>query len=171
VQVVALEQAVAVLRDTPDVIITQTAHGFVCANSGVDLSNAPSGFAVLLPKDCDKSAHRIRTQIAATSHVDVGVIISDTFGRAWRYGTTDVALGVAGLKPIVDLRGQADAVGRIMSATEICVADEIAGAAELIRRQADGIGVVIVRGVSKTWFGDGSIASDVIRPPSQDLFR
>jgi coenzyme F420-0:L-glutamate ligase/coenzyme F420-1:gamma-L-glutamate ligase len=168
---VVLDQAVAVLRDAPHVLITQTSHGFVCANSGVDLSNAPDGYAVLLPKDPDRSANRIRDQIVARIGGPVGVIVSDTFGRPWRNGVTDVAIGSAGLVPIIDLRGSTDSNGRVMSATEICVVDELAGAAELVRRKADGSGVVVIRGVSTSWFGNGSVVQDVVRPANQDLFR
>jgi coenzyme F420-0:L-glutamate ligase/coenzyme F420-1:gamma-L-glutamate ligase len=164
-------EAVRVLRRRGDLVVTETRHGFVCANSGVDLSNMAEGFAALLPIDPDRSARRIRDGLRARSGRAVGVIVSDTFGRAWRRGVTDVAIGSAGLRAIVDLRGTADALGRTLVATEICVVDEIAGAAELVMGKASGVPVAIVRGLDPSVFGPGSVREDVVRPYDEDLFR
>jgi coenzyme F420-0:L-glutamate ligase/coenzyme F420-1:gamma-L-glutamate ligase len=164
-------EAVRVLRRRGDLVVTETRHGFVCANSGVDLSNMAEGFAALLPIDPDRSARRIRDGLRARSGRAVGVIVSDTFGRAWRRGVTDVAIGSAGLRAIVDLRGTTDALGRTLVATEICVVDEIAGAAELVMGKASGVPVAIVRGLDPSVFGPGSVREDVVRPYDEDLFR
>ena len=135
-----------VLRRRGDLVITETSHGFVCANAGVDLSNVDDGYAALLPVDSDRSAHRIRNAIPRRGGIEVGVIISDTFGRAWRHGLTDVAIGVAGIAAVVDLRGETDDRGQELRVTEVAVADEIAAAAELVMGKASGIPVAIVRG-------------------------
>ena len=127
--------------------MSETRHGFVCANAGVDLSNVARGYAALLPLDSDRSARRIRDGLRARLGVTVGVLVSDTFGRAWRRGVTDVAIGVAGVAGVVDLRGTQDAYGRTLMVTEVCVADEIAGAAELVMGKSTGVPVAIVRGV------------------------
>jgi coenzyme F420-0:L-glutamate ligase/coenzyme F420-1:gamma-L-glutamate ligase len=164
------EEAVRVLRRRGDLVITETRHGFVCANSGVDLSNVERGKAALLPIDSDRSARRIRDIVRAALGVEVGVIISDTFGRAWRKGLTDVAIGVAGIAGVVDLRGTPDALGRTMQVTEVAVADELASAAELVMGKAGGIPVAVVRGVDATWLRDASVA-ELIRDPQEDLFR
>jgi coenzyme F420-0:L-glutamate ligase/coenzyme F420-1:gamma-L-glutamate ligase len=164
-------EAVRVLRRRGDLVVTETHHGFVCANSGVDLSNMAEGFAALLPVDPDRSARRIRDGLRARCGCGVGVIVSDTFGRAWRRGVTDVAIGSAGLRAIVDLRGSTDALGRTLVATEICVVDEIAGAAELVMGKAAGVPVAIVRGLDPSVFGPGSVREDVVRPYDEDLFR
>src|SRR4029078_2345491 len=126
---------------------TETRHGFVCANSGVDLSNVERGTAALLPLDSDRSARRIRDGLRARLGIEVGVIVSDTFGRPWRKGLTDVAIGVAGIAGVVDLRGTDDALGRTMQVTEVAVADELASAAELVMGKSAGIPVAVVRGV------------------------
>ncbi len=167
----ALSEAVRVLRRRGDLVITETRHGFVCANSGVDLSNVDSGKAALLPEDPDRSARRIRDGLKARTGREVAVVVSDTFGRAWRRGVTDVAIGSAGIKPIVDLRGETDANGRVLVATEICVVDEIAAAAELVMGKADGVPVAVVRGVEARFLGEGSVRADVVRPYGEDLFR
>jgi coenzyme F420-0:L-glutamate ligase/coenzyme F420-1:gamma-L-glutamate ligase len=143
----------------------------VCANAGVDLSNVERGYAALLPIDSDRSARRIRDGIRARAGVDVGVIVSDTFGRTWRRGLTDVAIGVAGIAAVVDLRGTPDALGREMQVTEVCVADEIAGAAELVLGKASAVPVALVRGVDPSWLRDASVKDEVVRPPAEDLFR
>lgn len=163
-------ESVRILRRRGDLVISETAHGFVCANAGVDLSNVDGGVAALLPVDGDTSAHRIRNAIRAAASVDVAVIVSDTFGRAWRNGLTDVAIGVAGLAAVVDLRGSRDARGRELRVTEIALADEVAGAAELVMGKADGIPAAIVRGLDPSWFRDGSVR-ELVRPPQEDLFR
>jgi coenzyme F420-0:L-glutamate ligase/coenzyme F420-1:gamma-L-glutamate ligase len=170
-QALALAEAVRVLRRRGELVITETRQGFVCANSGVDLSNVAEGRAALLPEDSDRSARRIRDGLRARTGKEVAVVVSDTFGRAWRRGVTDVALGSAGLRPVVDLRGTLDAHGRVLVATEICVVDEIAAAAELVMGKAAGVPVAIVRGVDKSWFGVGSVRGDVVRPYGEDLFR
>lgn len=163
-------EAVRVVRRRGDLIITETEHGFVCANSGVDLSNVERGQAALLPRDSDRSARRIRDIVRARLGVDVGVIVSDTFGRAWRKGLTDVAIGVAGIAAVVDLRGTPDALGRVMQVTEVAVADELASAAELVMGKSSGIPVAIVRGADPTWFREASVR-ELVRPPQEDLFR
>jgi coenzyme F420-0:L-glutamate ligase/coenzyme F420-1:gamma-L-glutamate ligase len=163
-------EAVRIVRRRGDLIITETRHGFVCANSGVDLSNVERGTAALLPVDADRSARRIRDIVRARLDVDVGVIVSDTFGRPWRRGLTDVAIGVAGIAGVVDLRGTADALGRTMQVTEIAVADELAAAAELVMGKASGIPVAVVRGVDGAWLREASVG-ELVRPSKEDLFR
>jgi len=154
------------------VLITETPHGFVCANGGVDASNVgpDSGSVVtLLPRDPDASARAIRTGIRDRCGTDVPVIVSDSFGRPWRWGITDVAIGVSGIQPIEDLRGQPDADGRVMRSTIRASADEIASAAELALGKVGGRPVAIVRG-ARPLLGEGSIA-DALMPASFDLFR
>jgi coenzyme F420-0:L-glutamate ligase len=163
-------ESVRILRRRGDLIISETRHGFVCANAGVDLSNVEDGTAALLPVDGDRSAHRIRTTIRVAGGIDVAVVISDTFGRAWRHGLTDVAIGVSGLAAVVDLRGEPDALGRELHVTEVAVADEVASAAELVMGKAAAVPVAIVRGLDPAWFRDGSV-NDLIRDPGDDLFR
>ncbi len=165
------EEAVRVLRRRGDLLITETRHGFICANSGVDLSNVDSGTAALLPLDPDRSARRIREALRHRYGVTVAVVVSDTFGRAWRRGVTDVAIGIAGIAGVVDLRGTPDANGRILDATEMCVVDEVAGAAELVMGKDRGIPAAVVRGVDPRWLRSGSVAEEIIRPPDEDLFR
>ncbi len=164
-------EAVRVLRRRGELLVTETTHGFICANAGIDLSNVDEGIAVLLPVDPDRSARRLRADLRRRLHVDVGVVIADTFGRAWRRGVTDVAIGCAGVAAILDLRGTLDANGRTLEATEVCVADELAAAAELVAGKADGVPAVVIRGATHAFLGDGSIGHDVVRPPSEDLFR
>lgn len=164
------DEAVRIVRRRGDLIITETKHGFVCANSGVDLSNVERGQAALLPKDSDRSARRIRDIVRAQLGVEVGVIVSDTFGRAWRKGLTDVAIGVAGIAAVVDLRGTSDALGRVMQVTEVAIADELASAAELVMGKSSGIPVAVVRGADPSWFREASVR-ELVRPPQEDLFR
>ncbi len=164
-------ESVRVLRRREDLLITETAHGFVCANAGVDLSNVDPGTAALLPLDPDRSARRLRTGLRRLLGVDVAVVISDTFGRAWRIGLTDVAIGCAGIAAVVDLRGTPDGTGRELVATEVCVADELAGAAELVMGKATGIPAAVVRGVPPAWLREGSVAAEVVRRAEEDLFR
>jgi coenzyme F420-0:L-glutamate ligase/coenzyme F420-1:gamma-L-glutamate ligase len=166
-----LDEAVRVLRRRGELIMTETAHGFVCANAGVDLSNVERGYAVLLPLDADRSARGIRAGLAHHCGCQVGVIVSDTFGRAWRRGVTDVAIGVAGIAAVVDLRGSTDAYGRELAVTEVCVADELAGAAELVMGKATNVPVAVVRGVDRAWLRDSSVAEEIVRPYAEDLFR
>ncbi len=164
-------EAVRVLRRRGDLVVTETRHGYVCANSGVDLSNVESGKAVLLPVDPDRSARRIRDGLWALTGMEVAVVVSDTFGRAWRRGVVDVAIGCAGIRGIVDLRGTRDALGRELVATEMCVVDEIASAAELVMGKASSIPAAVVRGVDPGVLGDGSVLGEVVRPYAEDLFR
>ena len=164
------QEAVRVLRRRGDLLITETTHGFVCANAGIDLSNVAEGRAALLPVDGDRSAKRIRDALRATRGVEVAVIVSDTFGRAWRNGLTDVAIGVSGLAAVVDLRGTEDARGRELQVTEVAVADEVAAAAELVMGKATGVPIAIVRGLDRSWFRDGSVR-ELVRSPQDDLFR
>ncbi len=159
-----------ILRRRGDLIISETEHGFVCANAGVDLSNVDDGSAALLPVDSDRSARDIRNAIRSRLDISVGIIVSDTFGRVWRRGLTDVAIGVAGLAGVVDLRGSPDSRGRELHVTEVAVADEIAGAAELAMGKSAGIPAAIVRGLDASWFREASVA-ELIRPPAEDLFR
>jgi len=166
---VILRETKSIVRTRPPLVISETAHGFVCASAGVDSSNAgrPETL-VLLPRDPDASASRLREALRDATGVDMAVIVSDSFGRAWRQGTTDVALGISGLAPILDLNGQRDSVGYELHATQIAVADEIAGAAELVMGKVDGIPAAIVRGL--TLSGEGS-GVDLLMPPDRDLFR
>ncbi len=164
-------ESVRVLRRRGDLVISETRHGFVCANAGVDLSNVADGTAALLPEDPDRSARRLRAGLRRTLGVDVGVIVSDTFGHAWRRGVTDVAIGCAGVAAVLDLKGTPDAGGRALQATEICLADELASAAELVMGKDRAVPVAIVRGVPTAWLRDGSVGAEVIRPPHEDLFR
>jgi coenzyme F420-0:L-glutamate ligase/coenzyme F420-1:gamma-L-glutamate ligase len=163
-------ESVRVLRERGELIISETRHGFVCANAGVDLSNVDEGFVALLPVDPDRSAHYLRNALRARYDVDVAIVISDTFGRAWRLGLTDVAIGVAGFAGVVDLRGEVDTNGRELQVTEIAVADEVAGAAELTMGKAKGVPGAIVRGLDPSWFRDGS-GRELVRAPADDLFR
>ena len=154
------------------VLITQTAHGFVCANGGVDASNVGPGsgsLVTLLPRDPDASAAGIRAHLRARFGVDVPVIVSDSFGRPWRWGIVDVAIGVSGLQPLEDLRGVPDADGRIMRSTVRAVADELASAAELAFGKTSGRPAAIVRGAAFTR-GEGTIR-EVVMPAEFDLFR
>ncbi len=166
-----LSESARVLRDRDGLLICETRHGFVCANAGVDLSNVSSGYAALLPVDPDRSARQVRDAVRARTGNEVGVIISDTFGRAWRNGVTDVAIGCAGIAAVVDLRGTTDAGGRELAVTEVCVADELAAAAELAKGKASAIPAVIVRGVDRAWFRESSVREEVVRPYKGDLFR
>ena len=170
-RLLAESESVRVLRRRGDLVVTETRHGFVCANSGVDLSNVAEGWAALLPEDPDRSARRLRDGLRARTGLEVAVVISDTFGRAWRRGVTVVALGCAGIRAVVDLRGTTDALGRELVATEICVVDEIAAAADLVMGKARGVPVAVVRGVDPLMLGRGSVTEEVVRPYGEDLFR
>lgn len=163
------QEAEAIIRRRGDLIITKTRHGFICANAGVDRSNVTGDRAVLLPIDPDRSAHTIRMKIRQETGHDVPVIVSDTFGRPWRRGQTDIAVGVSGMKAIDDYRGRPDANGRVMEATEIALIDEIASAADLAMGKSTQVPVAIVRGVR--WDEGSSRATDLVRPPHEDLFR
>jgi coenzyme F420-0:L-glutamate ligase / coenzyme F420-1:gamma-L-glutamate ligase len=163
-------ESVRIVRTRGDLIISETRHGFVCANAGIDLSNIDEGWAALLPVDSDRSAKHIRDALRARAGVNVAVVVSDTFGRPWRQGLTDVAIGVSGISSVVDLRETPDALGRQLMVTEVAVADEVAAAAELVMGKAANIPVAIVRGLDASWFGEGS-ARQLVRPPQEDLFR
>jgi coenzyme F420-0:L-glutamate ligase / coenzyme F420-1:gamma-L-glutamate ligase len=166
---VVRREARMVRRERDDLVIAETEHGFVCASAGVDRSNAPEeGWVVLLPHDPDASAAGIRAALADRFGLAPAVIVSDSFGRAWRQGTTDVAIGVAGLRPLLDLRGTQDARGYTLSSTVVAVADELAGAAELVMGKARGLPAVLVRGY-RVPEGEGS-ARELIMPSERDLF-
>ena len=166
---VILHEAVRIVRTRAPLVIAETRHGFVCASAGVDASNAPEpATLVLLPLDPDASAEAIRLTLRERSGREVGVIVSDSFGRAWRMGIVDVAIGVAGLRPLEDWRGRVDANGYELRATIVAVSDEIAAAAELVRGKTAGIPVAIVRGLDVA--GEGS-AQELLMPPERDMFR
>ena len=162
-------EAVSVVRRRGTLIIAETKHGFICASAGVDRSNAEPGTMLLLPRDPDGSAQRIRVRLRQNFGVDLPVIISDTFGRPWRRGLTDIAIGVSGLEAVIDLKGTNDWAGRELEVTEIAVADELAAAADLVMGKADGIPAALIRGYQGPR-GEGR-GSDLVRPPEEDLFR
>jgi coenzyme F420-0:L-glutamate ligase/coenzyme F420-1:gamma-L-glutamate ligase len=166
---VILRESARIVRLRPPLVIAQTPHGFVCASAGVDASNAPEpDTLVLLPVDPDASAASLRARLRVLTGRSLAVIVSDSFGRAWRQGTTDVAIGCSGLSPLVDLAGERDRVGYELHATVIAVADQIAGAAQLVMGKLDGIPVAVVRGLDVA--GEGS-ARELVMPPERDLFR
>ena len=166
---VILRESARLVRTRPPLLIAETRHGFVCASAGVDSSNAPEpGTVVLLPEDPDASAARIRDRLRELTRAEVGVIVSDSFGRAWRQGTTDVAIGLSGVRPLLDLKGELDRVGYELHATVIAVADELAGAAQLALGKTEGIPAAVIRGVDAR--GEGA-ARDLVMPPERDLFR
>ncbi len=166
---VILREATRVVRTRPPLVIAETHHGFVCASAGVDASNAPEpDTLVLLPLDPDASARAIRASLRERTGADVGVIVSDSFGRAWRTGIVDVAIGVAGVRPLEDWRGRVDANGYELRATVVAVADEIAAAADLVRGKTAGVPAAVVRGLDVA--GDGS-AQELLMPPERDMFR
>ena len=166
---VILREAARLVRTRPPLVIAETRHGFVCASAGVDASNAPEPeTVVLLPEDPDASAARIRDRLRQLAGAEVGVIVSDSFGRPWRQGTTDVAIGAAGIRPLLDLKGVQDAVGYELHATVIAVADELAGAAELVMGKTSGVPAAVIRGVDAD--GEGS-ARELVMPADRDLFR
>jgi coenzyme F420-0:L-glutamate ligase/coenzyme F420-1:gamma-L-glutamate ligase len=166
---VVLRESRRIVRMDHGVIICETKHGFVCANAGVDASNVPGGRLMLLPVDPDASARRIRDGIAKATGADVAVIVSDTFGRPWRTGYTEVAIGVAGMLPILDYVGQIDTAGRELRATWICIADELASAAELVTGKVNQVPVALIRGYAVPR-GDGS-AQEMVRQAATDMFR
>lgn len=166
---VVLDESVRLVR-TDRVIISETRHGFVCANAGIDHSNVPGGSVLcLLPLDCDASAERLRSRLRELLGVEVAVIVSDTFGRAWRMGIANVALGVAGMPALIDYRGREDDFGREMTATVVAIADEVASAAELAMGKVDRVPVVVVRGYRPP--GERGSGRELVRPAEQDLFR
>ena len=166
---VILRESKRIVRKRPPLVIAETRHGFVCASAGVDSSNAPEAeTVVLLPEDPDASAARLRERLRELAGVEVGVIVSDSFGRPWRQGTTDVAIGLAGIRPLLDLKGVRDAAGYELHATVIAVADELAGAAELVLGKTSGIPAALIRGYDAS--GEGT-ARELVMPEERDLFR
>ena len=166
---VILREATRLVRTRPPLVIAETRHGFVCASAGVDSSNAPeAGTVVLLPEDPDASAARLRDHLRDRTGADVGVIVSDSFGRPWRQGTTDVAIGLAGIRPLLDLKGERDSAGYELHATVIAVADELAGAAELVFGKTAEVPAAVIRGVEVR--GPGT-ARDLVMPAERNLFR
>ena len=166
---VILRESARIVRSRPPLVIAETRHGFVCASAGVDSSNAPAaGTVVLLPEDPDASAARLRERLRELTGADVGVIVSDSFGRAWRQGTTDIAIGLAGIRPLLDLKGTRDRAGYELHATVIAVADELAGAAELAMGKTGGVPAAVISGVDVR--GEGS-ARELVMPAERDLFR
>ncbi len=169
---VVLDESAEIVRAERGVLISRTHHGFVCANAGVDASNAPAGTLILLPSDPDGSARRLRADLRARLGVSPAVIITDSFGRAWRHGQCDVAIGCAGLAPLEDWRGRTDSTGRRLRATWIAVADQLAAAADLTRTKDSGQPVVVVSGLGhyvSTDDGPGAVA--LVRPLEEDMFR
>ena len=169
-----LEESTQVIRAERTVLIVETKHGFVCANAGIDSSNLPQEDAVLLlPEDPDASARRLRAELSAASGAArLGVVVADSFGRAWRLGQAEVAIGCAGLRPLDDWRGRHDASGRPLEATLIAIADEAASAADLVRNKASGVPAAVVRGLGDHLSDeDGPGAAALRRPPEEDLFR
>ena len=166
---VILSEAARIVRTRPPLVIAETRHGFVCASAGVDASNAPEpGTVVLLPLDPDASAQGIRGRLKKLTQRDVGVVISDSFGRPFRVGIVDVAIGAAGIAPLIDLRGHVDSMGYELHATVVAVADEIAAAAELVMGKLAGVPAAVVRGLDVS--GEGT-ARELVMPPERDLFR
>ena len=164
-----LQEAKRIVRERGPLVIAETRHGFICASAGVDHSNAPEpGTLVLLPVDPDASARRLRDRLLELRGVEVGVIVTDSFGRPFRQGTTDVAIGIAGVPAFVDLRGTTDRIGYVLRSSRVAIADEIAGAADLARGKAEGVPVVVVRGLRLE--GDGS-GQEIVIEPELDLFR
>jgi coenzyme F420-0:L-glutamate ligase / coenzyme F420-1:gamma-L-glutamate ligase len=164
-----LRETVEIVRIRPPLLIVETRHGFICASAGVDASNAPApGMLVLLPLDPDASAARMRDRVRELTGAHVGVIVSDSFGRPWRQGTTDVAIGAAGIRVMEDLRGTRDRIGYELRSTQIAIADELASAAQLVMGKADGIPVAVVRGLDVA--GEGT-AKELVMPADRDLFR
>jgi coenzyme F420-0:L-glutamate ligase/coenzyme F420-1:gamma-L-glutamate ligase len=166
---VILRESRRIVRMERGIIIAETHHGFVCANAGVDVSNVPTGFVTILPRNPDASAARMRDALVVAFGCGVGVIVSDTFGRPWREGVVNVALGVAGLRPLLDYRGCRDPFGRRLEATVMAIADELASAAELVMRKTTGTPAAIIRG-AREWVGEGT-GRMLVRDPSLDLFR
>lgn len=162
-------EAAAIIRRRGDLVIAQTKHGFICANAGVDRSNIDGDRIVLLPERPDRSAASIRARLERDCGAPIAVIITDTFGRPWRRGLTDVAIGVSGITPIEDLRGSPDMHGRILDVTEIAIVDEIASAADLVMGKNSGIPAAVVRGMN--WTPGEGRASDLVRPAGEDMFR
>jgi coenzyme F420-0:L-glutamate ligase/coenzyme F420-1:gamma-L-glutamate ligase len=166
---VVRREARRIVRETPEHLIVETSHGFVCANAGVDSSNVDKGYVTLLPRDPDRSAQRIRATLEQRAAGPVAVIVSDTFGRAWRLGHMNVAIGSSGMVPLRDHRGEIDPAGNELLVTEIAHTDELASAAELVMGKLDRVPAAIVRGY--VWKDAAGGAKDLVRPPDKDLFR
>jgi coenzyme F420-0:L-glutamate ligase/coenzyme F420-1:gamma-L-glutamate ligase len=166
---IVADQSAAVLRRRGDLVISETHHGFICANAGVDRSNMPEGWLALLPRDPDRSAHRLRTRIQQATGSKIAVVISDTFGRPWRRGLTDVAIGIAGLPALIDYRGTTDTFDRTLTVTEVALVDEVAAAADLVMGKAKGVPLAVIRGLE--FPAEEGRATDLIRPPEEDMFR
>ena len=167
---IILDQSKRVVRAAPGVLIVETVHGFICANAGIDQSNVNgSDLVTTLPVDADKSARAILDTLISHTGVNIGVVISDTFNRPWREGSINVAIGVAGLDPIRDLRGTIDDHGRVMMTSKVSLADQVCSAAQLVMGESGGIPVALVRGVD--WDAGDHSSVELIRPPSRDLFR
>ena len=166
---VVLRESVRIVRMEGGVLISETRHGFICANAGVDASNVAPGTVTLLPADSDQSARHIQSALEGEFDVRLAVIIADTFGRPWREGITNVAIGVAGIAPLIDYRGQADSHGQTMKVTVIAIADELAAAAELVMQKTAGVPVVLIRGYN--YAAREASVRELIRPPETDLFR
>ena len=174
---VILRETKRIVRERAPLVIAETRHGFVCASAGVDHSNTPdAGTLVLLPLDPDESARRLRAGLRELSGKDVGVIVSDSFGRPFRHGTTDVAIGIAGVRALIDLRGTLDRGGRVLESSLVAVSDQIAGAADLARGKASGLPVVVVRGLEASVGTTAGVAADgaaseLVIEAQRDLFR
>jgi coenzyme F420-0:L-glutamate ligase/coenzyme F420-1:gamma-L-glutamate ligase len=166
---VVLRESKRIVRMEGGVLISETEHGFVCANAGVDTSNVAEGTVTLLPSDSDASARKLQSALQREFAVRLAVIVSDTFGRPWREGLVNVALGVAGIAPLIDYRGQKDAHGNPLKVTVIAIADELASAAELVMKKSAGVPVVIIRGFD--YESREATSRELIRPASHDLFR
>lgn len=162
------EESTQILRKRGETVIARTRHGFICANAGIDKSNIDKGYALLLPVDPNKTANTIRRKIKAEFDLDVAVIISDTFGRAWRKGQTNVAIGSSGIEPLTSYIGTTDSYGNDLMATEIAIIDELAGASELVMNKVDEVPVAIIRGY-KYRFSDKS-TDEIIRSDDEDFF-
>jgi coenzyme F420-0:L-glutamate ligase / coenzyme F420-1:gamma-L-glutamate ligase len=169
---VILRETKRIVRERAPLVIAETRHGFVCASAGVDHSNTPDADTlVLLPLDPDESARRLRAALREHAAKDVGVIVSDSFGRPFRHGTTDVAIGIAGVPALIDLRGTLDRGGRVLQSSLVAVADQIAGAADLVRGKASGVPVVVVRGFGPSGGAGGGSAAELVIEAGRDLFR
>ena len=162
------DEATQIIRKRGETIIARTKHGFICANAGIDKSNIEQGYALLLPEDPDKTAYKIRKQIFVRNSINVAVIISDTFGRAWRKGQTNVAIGCSGIEPMVSYIGTTDSFGNDLMATEIAIVDELASASELVMNKIDEIPIAIVRGYSYENSDKG--IKEIIRADDEDFF-
>ena len=161
-------ESTEILRKRGETVIARTKHGFICANAGIDKSNIDKGYALLLPEDPDKTARALRHKISAEYGVNIAVIISDTFGRAWRKGQTNVAIGCSGIEPLSSYIGTTDSFGNDLMATEIAIIDELAAASELVMNKVDEVPVAIIRGYSYNFSEKG--VNEIIRDADEDFF-